>query len=35
MIVEQKLVLTLFLNNIVLDKPLVSLKILLLSSGMN
>jgi hypothetical protein len=29
------LVLILFLNNIVLDKPLVSLRILLLSGGMN
>jgi hypothetical protein len=29
------LVLILFLNNIMLDKPLVSLRILLLSGGMN
>jgi hypothetical protein len=33
--VEQNLVPTLFLNNIVLGKPLVSLRILLLSGGMN
>jgi hypothetical protein len=35
MTIEQILVPTLFLNNIVLGKPLVSLKILLLSGGMN
>jgi hypothetical protein len=35
MTVEQKFSPTLFLNNIILGKPLVSLKILLLSSGMN
>jgi hypothetical protein len=35
MTVEQKFSSSLFLNNIVLGKPLVSLKILLLSSGMN
>jgi hypothetical protein len=35
MTVGQNLVPTLFLNNIVLDRPLVSLKILLLSDGMN
>jgi hypothetical protein len=35
MTVGQNLVPTLFLNNIVLGRPLVSLKILLLSDGMN